>query len=93
MGAWGLCNHFFTLISNLQSRLFEVLASRVCPGYNTTLTALGANSYVWVGLTFSAGIANNPFQLGIYTVTGSNGGACTGTTVIPVYLGNPFRFR
>lgn len=67
----------------------------VCPGYNTTLTALGANSYVWVGLTFSAGIAQQSISVGpgIYTVTGSNGGACTGTTVIPVYLGNPLQIQ
>ena len=59
--------------------------SVVCPGFATTLTANGANSYTWVGASagFSGSINQQSVAVGYvsgnttYTLIGSNGGGCT----------------
>jgi gliding motility-associated-like protein len=62
-----------------------------CSGGSSTLTASGANTYTWspsAGLNTTTGstVIANPLTSTIYTVTGSNGGACSGknTTLVNV---------
>jgi len=60
----------------------------VCQGQNTTLTALGANSYVWNTGATDAFITVN--TAGTYSVTGTDNNGCTGSaTVIIVVNANP----
>ena len=51
----------------------------ICPGSSATLTANGANSYVWTG-TVSNGIGFSPVTTSGYTVTGTN--ACGSTSAV-----------
>ncbi len=70
--------------------------SNVCPGYASTLTAFGANSYTWIGASagFSGSISQQSISVGyvpatvIYTLIGSNGGGCTFQTISSI-IGNP----
>jgi hypothetical protein len=65
----------------------------ICNGSNTTLTANGANSYLWspaTGLS-NASIANpvaSPTTTTTYTVTGTTAAGCTGSTTVMVTV-NP----
>lgn len=56
--------------------------SSICTGQSATLTATGATSYTWNpgGATTSA-IAITPTASVTYTVVGSNGSGCSGSTV------------
>jgi hypothetical protein len=59
----------------------------VCAGAADTLTASGATTYVWQpGGMVGASIIVNPLVTTTYTVTGSNGPNCTGTTVFTVLV-------
>ena len=54
----------------------------ICTGSLTTITASGANSYVWSGGPATAGYAVSPATTTNYTVTGTNTtGGCTNTAV------------
>jgi hypothetical protein len=55
----------------------------VCLGGSTTLTGGGATSYVWTG-GVSNGVSFAPLVTDTYTVTGTDGNSCTGTTSITV---------
>ncbi len=62
----------------------------ICPGNSVTLTAFGANSYVWTsGATSSAAVVS-PTTTTIYSVTGTNTFACqnTATVSVGVYTSN-----
>ncbi|MCC7030196.1 MAG: T9SS type A sorting domain-containing protein [Chitinophagaceae bacterium] len=59
----------------------------VCAGGPDTLTASGATTYVWQpGGMVGANIIVNPVATTTYTVTGSNGPNCTGSTVFTVMV-------
>ena len=66
--------------------------SNFCQGDNVTLTASGANSYVWNNASHNASITVNTTDAGVftYTVTGTDTNSCTNTatktvTVNPTY--------
>jgi hypothetical protein len=60
----------------------------VCPGGADTLTASGASSYVWLpGGQTGATLIVSPAVTTTYTVTGSNGPNCSGTTTFTVNVG------
>lgn len=50
----------------------------VCAGYNTTITAFGASSYLWTGSTFTGAILQQSISVshGTYTLTASNSQGC-----------------
>jgi len=56
----------------------------ICPGGDVTLTALGANSYVWSTGDTGSVIVVNPTVLTVYTVTGSNSGCAASPISIAV---------
>lgn len=55
----------------------------VCSGTTVTLTATGANSYVWTG-GVQNGVAFTPTSTQTYTVTGTDANGCTGIDVVQV---------
>ncbi|MBA3663468.1 MAG: T9SS type A sorting domain-containing protein [Bacteroidetes bacterium] len=57
-------------------------SSFICVGQSATLTASGASSYVWNTTATTAVIAVSPTTTTSYTVTGTNSGGCTASTVI-----------
>lgn len=63
----------------------------ICPGFSSTLSALGANTYTWSGPgTYTSPIAQQSIAVsvpGTYSVIGSNGGGCTSTAVFSVIQG------
>lgn len=59
----------------------------VCPGGSDTLTATGATNYTWFpGNLNGPTVIVTPAATTQYTVTGTNGGGCTGSTVFTVYV-------
>jgi len=76
-GCFGTANFTVTVVSQPTPVVTPSLAI-LCPGFNTTLTAFGANTYTWYGMTFSTGIAQQSVAVGpgTYTVVSSNGGTC-----------------
>jgi gliding motility-associated-like protein len=69
------------------------LYTSVCPGFTSTLTAFGANSYTWTGspASFTAPIAQQSISVGpgTYAVLASNGGGCTNTAVQTITIAPP----
>ena len=68
----------------------NVVASRdsICAGENVTLTASGANTYIWTG-GVSNGVPFSPPATNTYMVTGTDVNGCNGTasytiTVLPI---------
>ncbi len=62
-------------------------SSAICNGSPVTLTATGANTYTWTnGVT--NGIAFSPSLTATYTVNGTDGNGCNGSTAISVTV-NP----
>jgi gliding motility-associated-like protein len=60
----------------------------VCSGERVTLTASGADSYVWSSGVSSSSIVVNPPATTTYTVTGKQG-SCSGTQTVTVQVGQP----
>jgi hypothetical protein len=59
----------------------------LCSGNSATLIASGAGSYTWSTGANAVGIIVSPTITTNYTVTGDNGGSCTGTAVITQSVG------
>ncbi len=61
-------------------------STNVCAGFNSTITAFGAQTYTWTGTTFTGGIAQQSISVGpgTYTVLGSNGGSCLNSAAITI---------
>jgi hypothetical protein len=59
----------------------------LCAGNSATLMASGAGSYTWSTGANAVGIIVSPTITTNYTVTGDNGGSCTGTAVITQSVG------
>ncbi|MFZ4583173.1 MAG: T9SS type A sorting domain-containing protein, partial [Paludibacter sp.] len=59
---------------------------RVCEGVNVTLTASGANSYLWSNGMVGAEIIVNPSIPTNYTVTGTNAPGCSSTANVTVLV-------
>ncbi len=61
----------------------------ICNGNSTTLFAGGASTYTWNPGALSGAVAVvSPTTTTTYTVTGSNGGACLGTSNITINVSN-----
>ena len=61
----------------------------ICNGNSTTLFAGGASTYTWNPGGLSGAVAVvSPTTTTTYTVTGSNGGACTGTSTVTINVSN-----
>lgn len=63
----------------------------VCSGNNTSLTASGATSYVWMpGNLSGATIIVSPTTTTTYTATGTDGNGCVGSAIITITtIANP----
>lgn len=63
----------------------------LCPGFVTTLSAVGANSYTWISNTFTGTVISPTLagSAGNYTVLASNGGTCRDSTTINITLNPP----
>lgn len=63
----------------------------ICPGFTSTLSALGGNTYSWTGPgTYTSGVVQQSIAVsvpGSYTVVASNGGGCTNTAVYAITQG------
>ncbi len=62
----------------------------VCNGGAATLTATGAETYIWNTGTTTADITVRPLQTTTYTVTGTTGGMCTATASFTVTVSNAY---
>ncbi|MFN5674735.1 MAG: T9SS type A sorting domain-containing protein [Bacteroidota bacterium] len=58
----------------------------ICSGSFATLNASGANSYSWSSGQNGAQIVINPSVSGTYTLFGTNGGVCTSSVSVFVYV-------
>ncbi len=67
--------------------LVMVNDATVCAGASTTLSVLGANSYLWSTLETTASINVSPGTNTSYTVTGTTSG-CTGSAIATVTVNN-----
>lgn len=57
-------------------------ANQQCAGTTITLTAAGATTFTWVNGPASSQYIVSPSVTTVYTLTGSNGGACNGITLV-----------
>jgi hypothetical protein len=62
--------------------------SVICSGSSATLTASGANNYVWSTGQVGANIVVSPASTTTYTVTGTNTSGCSGVASVTVFV-NP----
>jgi Secretion system C-terminal sorting domain len=76
----------FTVFNN-PSVSVAVTNSTICEGFNTTLTASGANTYVWDNSVLN-GVSFIPANTATYTVIGTNTDGCKDTTSTTVVV-NP----
>jgi alpha-tubulin suppressor-like RCC1 family protein len=70
----------------------SVSSDTVCMGNSTTLTAAGANNYVWstnAGSATSVSVSVNPSLTTTYTVTGTDLNSCSSTSSLLVYVLTP----
>lgn len=58
----------------------------ICKGNSTTLIASGGMSYLWLNGDTTSSITVSPRTTTIYTVTVSNGGTCTSTDDVTVFV-------
>ncbi|MCE3280096.1 MAG: hypothetical protein K0S44_2287, partial [Bacteroidetes bacterium] len=65
----------------------NVNSTTVCSGNNATLTASGADTYIWSNNETGSSITVSPNSTTSYTVTGTSNG-CVGTAVGSVTIGN-----
>jgi hypothetical protein len=61
----------------------------ICMGSSTSITASGANTYVWMpGNMSGSNVTVNPTTTTTYTVTGTSSAGCTGTASVSVIVNN-----
>ncbi|MDI1353477.1 MAG: GEVED domain-containing protein [bacterium] len=60
----------------------------VCIGFSSSLTASGANTYTWTGLTTGSQVVVSPTATTIYTVTGTGTTVCNGVKNVTLVV-NP----
>ncbi|MGP8217333.1 MAG: hypothetical protein ACLQQ4_17325 [Bacteroidia bacterium] len=68
-------------------------ATSICTGSSTSLTASGANTYIWspntnLSATTGATVSANPTSTTTYTVTGTNSNGCANTQMVTITV-NP----
>ncbi len=59
----------------------SITPATVCIGSSGTITAAGANTYVWSDASTGASLSDTPAATTPYTVTGTSAAGCTGTAV------------
>ncbi|HBL77419.1 MAG: hypothetical protein A2W90_21380 [Bacteroidetes bacterium GWF2_42_66] len=65
--------------------------AKTCQGNSITLSATGAEEYVWTpGNLIGSSVTVTPVQNIDYTVTGTNGGQCSSTDLVYVQLEYPY---
>ncbi len=89
----GSCGTIDTIIVNVTEVNVSVssLASSVCPGSGTILTASGADTYIWfpsAELSFSTGasVTATPTATSTYSVAGTDVNGCADTATISISL-------
>jgi hypothetical protein len=88
-GANGSCTNTKTVSVTITGtptvNIFTAASTTICSGNTSTLTGTGATNYTWMpgGMTTTI-VAVTPTATTIYTLTGSNGGSCTGTKTIQI---------
>ncbi|WP_317899359.1 gliding motility-associated C-terminal domain-containing protein [Aurantibacillus circumpalustris] len=84
------CPNFATITVNVVPGLNIIAAATntaICTGGSSTLTAAGANNYTWMPGSLTGNIiVVNPTNNTTYTLTGSNGGSCLGSTTIAIQV-------
>lgn len=91
----GLCNHKQTLTTQVLVKQPPTITlstgnvATVCAGESITITASGADSYVWDNGSTSNSITVNPTSQTTYTVTGELDGCTTQETVTVNIVANP----
>jgi len=81
----GCVNSAVTTVTINPLPVITVNSPATCPGVNTTLNALGANTYTWSGGQNGSSI-NVPGTVASYTVTGTDTNGCVNTAVSSVSL-------
>jgi gliding motility-associated-like protein len=85
-GCKGISTHTVSSVA-IPSINIAATSGVICAGYTATLTAFGASSgYTWTSASFTGAILQQTVSVagGVYTVTGSNGGACINSASIPI---------
>ena len=83
------CSGYTTAVVSVHPiPVIQVNSAQICPGFTTTLTATGANSYTWSTGANTGTISSSPVSTTQYTVTGSNAYNCLNTAISTVSL-NP----
>jgi hypothetical protein len=76
-------------VNNLPTVSASASATSICAGASTTLSATGANTYVWnPGNLSGASVSVTPSATTTYTVTGTDGNGCEGVSTITITV-NP----
>jgi len=81
----------YKLISVLPNPTLNIsvspLTQSLCPGQNTTLTALGASTYTWLpGLLSGSQVTVAPQSTTTYTVKGEDNAGCANSRSVSVYV-------
>lgn len=81
------CQNTFTTtvnVANTPSVSISSPSTNVCTGYTMAVSAMGATNYTWsTGATSNTTVVQ-PFFSTMYTVIGSNGGACSDTAFLSI---------
>lgn len=87
VGSTGTCsNSAQTTLSVTPTPTVAVNSATLCAGQSATLTATGASTYTWNTGQNTASISISPATTTGYTVSGSNGGACTASAQAVVVI-------
>ena len=80
------CDSIFTLHLTINPIPEVVITGNttICPGGSTTLTATGADSYMWSNYSTDASIPVNTF--GVYSVMGATSAGCFNTATVTVVV-------
>lgn len=69
--------------------ILSTTSATTCAGVNTTISASGANTYIWSNGSLTQSITVNPFTQTTYTVIGTSVSGCTSTATSIVYIAPP----
>jgi gliding motility-associated-like protein len=90
-GTNGMCTNTETISLTVNINPTVTIAaspSAICIGQTSTLTASGANTYVWSTSAVTSAIIVSPASTTVYTVTGTNTTNCTHTETVSLTI-NP----
>jgi hypothetical protein len=87
-GFWDGTNNISGVLTVNQPTVAISGITTICSGSSTTLTASGANTYLWSNGSTATSITVSPTNLTTYTVTGTDSNNCTNTANINITV-NP----